>query len=350
MLISESRGLLYPNMYAILMGPPAIGKSQSIKMARGLLRETIAGAGSDKFHIGPDSISAASLIDALELARRDIPRFGEDPTYSFNSMFLMPDELADFMSTYDPAVVGRLTKFYDLEPYWDLKRSNKIDKHLDSVQLSLLAGTTPSKFHEVVKEAVWGQGFLSRTVVIYEDKKPIIDDIFNVTRRDSDDLRHDLNCLFSLEGQFTMSDDYKSAFLDWRRTGCAPVPTHPKFEHYNGRRETHLWKLSMVSSADRGDSLTIDRIDYDRAIGWLLEAERRMPEMFGVPTIDSAGIYDEFLHRLDGAEMMHTAAFRFLASRVAPQQIQPVIDTLIASGQMEMKIGRGGVKCYRRLR
>lgn len=338
-------------MFVVLMGPPAIGKSESIKMSRTMLRQEIAGKEKDKFHIGPDSISYASLVDALdEYGERHVMRYGEEEIVEiYNSIFMMPDELSSFMPKWDEAIIGGLTHFYDIVPFWDFKRTNKVDKSMDSVQLSLLAGTTPGNFHQTIKPHIWEQGFLSRTIIVYADKKPFIEDIFDVEVRDDGDLRHDLQMLFALDDQFSMSKDYKDAFNAWRCSGCAPAPTHPKFAHYCGRREVHLHKLAMISCADRGDNLTIGIEDYQRGLGWLLEAEQQMPAMFGVSTSNDMGIIEDISHTLDGTPMLATKFLRLLGGKVDDsRKIGPIIETMKSMGLIKEEF-KGGVKYVRRL-
>ena len=62
--------------------------------------------------------------------------------------------------------------------------------------------------------------------------------------------------------------------------GEPPVPDHPKLIHYITRRRTHLYKLSMVASIDRSNALSLTQDDFNKALGWLIEAELTMPDIF----------------------------------------------------------------------
>src|SRR5262249_8514830 len=60
--------LLYPNLYAIIVGPPGVGKSRTIRAARDLIRP-LCGTDRTQLHLAPKSMTGASLTDALVEAR-----------------------------------------------------------------------------------------------------------------------------------------------------------------------------------------------------------------------------------------------------------------------------------------
>lgn len=341
--------LLYPNLYAILVGPPGVGKSRTIRVARNLVR-TLCGTDRSQLHLAPDSMTGASLTDALVEARRDIVGYGDKETLTFNSLLLMPDELSDFMKVYDEALIGKLTKFYDVDPYTETRVVGKISRVIESSQLSMIAGSTTSHLLNKIPEWAWDQGFFSRTVLIYAQDRQLEDDIFSTDIRDPGELAHDIKAIFALQGQFNLTEPFRNAINDWRRKGELPKPSHPRFEHYNTRRLAHLLKLSMVSSADKSDNLTITVQDFERALGWLTEAETTMPQLFGAATSVDSKIIDEALHFMGDKEMSMHKLTRFLAGKIPASQVKWILDVMEGGGMMKVtKIDRIGLKHYRRM-
>lgn len=343
-----TKSLLFPNLYAIIVGPPGVGKSRTIRVARNLVRP-LCGGDRTQLHLAPDSMTGASLTDALVESRRDIPGYGDKATLTFNSMLLMPDELSDFMKVYDEALIGKLTKFYDIDPYTETRVVGKISRVIENSQLSMIAGSTTSHLLNKIPEWAWDQGFFSRTILIYAQDRLFEDDIFSSELRDTGELAHDLKCIFSLQGQFGLTDEYRQSTNEWRRRGELPKPSHPRFEHYNTRRLAHLLKLSMVSSADRGDDLTINQGDFERALAWLTEAEATMPRIFGTATSIDARVIDDTLHFIGDKELPGPRITRFIAGKVPQTQVISMMKVLEEGGMIRMtKTDRTGIKHYRR--
>jgi len=76
------------------------------------------------------------------------------------------------------------------------------------------------------------------------------------------------------------SQDAATEIAHLHRTGILPIPTHSKLTHYTRARTLHLLKLTMVSAIARTGSKLIELVDVTRALAWLLEAERLMPDIF----------------------------------------------------------------------
>lgn len=114
---------------------------------------------------------------------------------------------------------------------------------------------------------------------------------------------------------------------------------HPKLLHYKTRRRVHLYKLSMVSAADRSDVLLLTKEDFNRAMGWLLEAESFMPDIFqaGGTGTDARAI-DEISHYIQisdkGDGVPEHQIVNFARSRVPMHSILRVIEIMMASGQI----------------
>jgi len=338
---------LYPNLYAIIVGPPGVGKSRTIRVARNLVRP-ICGVERECFHLAPDNMTGASLTDALVKARRDLPNYDKPPLI-FNSMFLMPDELSDFMTEYNPALIGKLTKFFDVDPYTETRSTGDISRVIENSQLSMICGSTTSHLLTKIPEWAWDQGFFSRTILIYAHCREFEEDIFAQEIRDTTELAHDLTCIFSLQGQFKLTDGYRDAVNEWRRKGELPQPSHKRFEHYNTRRLAHVLKLSMVSSADRGDDLEIVEGDFMRGLGWLIEAEATMPQIFDTATSIDAKVIDDALYFIGDKEMPEPRVRRHLSQKIPAKEVKAIMDILESGMYVKVtKVDRQGIKYYRR--
>lgn len=334
---------LYPNMYILLIGPPATGKSRTIGFARNLL------AALDGFPFAPTSVTMASLVDSLKECERKIPILIENEQHQliYNSMTVMPDDLQVFMSDYNLSLIAGLTTFYDVEhPYRERRRTGDLNVEIKRPQLSILGGTTPSHLFSVIPEEAWNQGFTSRLILIYSAEKTKKKAQFNnVNLRKPVDLIADLEVISSLKGEFHVDSDAERAFANWLALGEPPLPKHKRLEHYLGRRYPHLLKLSMVSSVDRGNSLVITVEDFNRALGWLVDAEDRMPEVFDAgPMVVDGRIMEEIWHymkKIDpaGNGMPERKVKSFLLQRIPAHYADNFWKQMIGAGFVK-KLGR----------
>ena len=267
---------LFPNLYIFLVGRPGIGKSRTITTAVNVFREL------PDPKIGATSMTMASLTDHLNESKRVILSKGSQsiPTFDYNTLYIAADELSAFMHDYEGGLIAGLTTFYDCVPYAQGRRVKDIRIKIARPQLNILSGTTPSNLMHFVPEFAWEQGFTSRIIMIFAEDQPVVD-VFSAAKLPKPvDLIHDLKVIDTLLGEFGWTDEYKEAMNNWKSMGCPPKPQHPKLEHYCSRRFSHLLKLSIVANVDRGDDLTLTKQDFNKAMGWLLEAELAMPNVF----------------------------------------------------------------------
>jgi hypothetical protein len=284
-------GYLYPNLYVFLVGHPGVGKTRTIMKARSFVNDL------PDFHIAPTSMTMAALVDSMLEAKRTVMNDSMVPE-DFYSLSIYADELTAFMHTFDPELIGGLTTFYDVVvPYGQRRRGKDIKIKIKNPQLSILSGTTPSNLMKFMPEGAWDQGLTSRIIMIFSDER-IIGDLFAIRERKLPvDMLSDIARIHLLHGAFAITEDFKEAMNRWRTTGQLPIPTHPKLLHYNTRRSTHLLKLCMISSADKGDSLLLTMEDFNRAMEWLIEAEIFMPEIFKAGgNLADAKAMDEIYH------------------------------------------------------
>lgn len=326
---------LFPNLYIILVGNAGTGKSRSISAVTKFVKELT------DFHWGPTSMTKASMVDVMMVSKRVIIQLPEPPI-EYNTMYFVSDELSASMAKYDSELVGVMTKFYDNEEYSEARRTNDLRVRIKEPQLSLLVGSTPAFLIKTLPETAWEQGFTSRCVMIYSSKSnaEAIDvfDEANVTKKMPEDMIHDLKLINNMVGQFGWTKDYSSAMHNWKSLGYPPVPKHPKLEHYNSRRFSHLIKLSMVASIDRGNDLILGKEDFNRAMGWLLEAELNMPGIFqtGAGNNDSQALLQikHFVEVAGSKGVMEHMVMRYAKDFLPLYSIKPAIETLLATGEI----------------
>lgn len=324
----ESGGQLYPNLYTFLVGDPGLGKSRAIMAASNIVREHLP----DIF-FGATSMTRASLADYMVEAKRFIANIPYTPI-EYNSLVAVADEFSAFMHEYDSALVAALVEFYDVNPYSEGRRVANIRIKIAKPQLNLLTGSTPSNLLHTLKDYVWDQGLMSRVIMIYASERPLLDTLNAPPSPKPVDLIHDIKVINTLFGPFAFSQGFAKAMNDWKLLGQIPVPTHPKLAHYNSRRFAHMLKLSMIASVDRSNELKLEVQDFNKAMGWLLEAEATMPFIFEVGSVaPDSRVMDEVVHfikQFPGSVPEHKVV-NFLRSKVSSNLVTPIMNTMVAS-------------------
>lgn len=333
--------LTYPNLYVVLVAPPGVGK-QIIEVTQDLWTSTVepGTTTSPAFHPAPDSVTKASLLDVLSESKRSfLPSKG--PLVVYHSLLVAAEEFGVLLPDYDQEFIANLNKIFNNPLNYRERRRTSVVKKLDidMPQLNILAGATPSYFVGTFPEEAWSTGFARRIIMVYSSETPF-KELFEespgrATHRAN--LLDRLSYLAGLYGQILWREEAAARLAEWHRAGNGkggpPVPTHSKLEHYSRSRTMHAIKLAMVSAVSRTGELVIDLLDVDRAIGWLVEAEALMPDIFRAMTGKSDVQILEELHYFVQQQWMRNrqkavtgeSIRRFLSARIPHDKIESLI-------------------------
>lgn len=325
---------LFPNLYTLLVAPPGVGKSIAINEAWAFWNEL------KSHHVAPKRMTKAGLVDTLLESPRRVARPGETPPFvEFHALLVASPEFGTLLPSYDLDFLNVMCEFYDSGPHYDERLRGKgerlVAKH---PLLVLLAGVTPGYMISIMPDVAWSQGFMSRVLMIYHGEGTQVDLFSEVESRVSQSMVENLKIVSELFGQFRWEPAAQAAIQAWVNEGCPPAPRHPKLEHYNTRRSMHVIKLAMISSAARRRDLVVTKADFERALGWLLEAEANMPAIFKSLAYSHDGqVLQEvaaFVRESGGAvtrEQLH----KFLAQRIPAHSIDKVESLLKSTGILD---------------
>jgi Protein of unknown function (DUF3987) len=276
--VTDAPDPLRPNLYTVLAGGPASGKTIMVSIARKLLVSLVK---PDGVFLGPDNPTKASFMHALEASGKVSINGMGVPYYS--AMTVLCRELGVLISKFEKDFVADLTDIYDNPDNYSSPRTSVKGTNVPAPTINILACATPAALDDIIPDNAWDQGFTSRVIFIYGAAPGVYRDMFSRYRdTDAEALKTQLKTFFhELHGEFEWEPEAQDAIRHWfNEEKMAPVPTYSRLVNYQGRRNEHLMKLSMISAVSAENGLCVTLSDFRRAQKWLFDAEEAMPDVF----------------------------------------------------------------------
>ena len=343
--IATKGNKLFPNIFIILVGKPASGKTQAIKPSTELWRTV------KELHVAPDNTTKAAFMDCLQDAK--VVRLVNKQPVEFHSLQVAAPEFGVFMPAHDTDFMATLSDLYDCPASRQEKRRHaKTQIDIIEPQITILGGATPGFLGELLPEIAWTQGFMSRFVLVYSAEELLFDPFDD---RETDPalkvhLTLDLKRIHQTYGECKWQPEAQAMMRSWVLDRMPPKPVHSRLQHYNGRRLLHIFKLCMISSISRGNDLQITVPDVQRAQEWLLAAERVMPDVFREMMQSSDRQVMQELHYYAqqeyfraGRKPIHgSILYDFLTSKVPSQKVTIILDLCVSAGILKCHDNAGG--------
>lgn len=273
---------VYPNLYVLLVGPPASGKSLACKAASTVARKI------STIRLAPNDVTTASFYDAVEEAAKTTPRTNAMP-YIHHSLTALISELGQFLKEADTIFMNALTEAYDCEEVFHKRRRTTESNTIQNIWFNMLGCVTPRYLAQIITPQALEQGFPSRCIQVYCDRELADTVKVPLFRHGEDDilrrkskatilelLQHDLEDIHLIQGEFVFDLEASDALQKWVDSGMQPMPMDSRFEYYCDRRVIHFVKLATVISAMRNNSKLITLEDFYFAKQFLTGAEQFM--------------------------------------------------------------------------
>lgn len=340
-------GDVYPNLFLLLVGAPASGKTLAILHVRDLVKAAKC------CHLAAKGITKAALLDAIARSTKVI-KISEVDLLQYNSIFAATPEFGVLLPAHDTEFLNVLNDLFDNPPdYRDETRTSK-SVDIPNPQISILGGTQPSYLAGLLPEEAWGMGFMSRIVMIYASQAPKLKSLFErpgLDGRVKTSLVDGLKEISGLHGKFAWHPDAVREIEHWYQTGQEPAPDHSKLEYYLGRRLLTMIKLIMISAVSRSPELIVELSDVTRAKDWLFQAEAMMPDVFREMVLRSDSQTIQEMHFfawkiwIKEKKPIHEARLiHFLQNRVPSEKVAKVLEIAEKAGFLTRD---AGTKLYR---
>jgi hypothetical protein len=203
-----------------------------------------------------------------------------------SSLTIWAQELTVFLGYGNLQLMSDLCDWYDCRNKWTYRTKNMGTDEIIGVFVNLFGGTTPSLIRSAMPLDAIGGGLTSRIIFVFEEDiarcqpMPFLSDAQLGVR---EQLRLDLERIYSMHGDFKVTKEFLDIWTEWYVGQHKVNPFEDsghRFEGYFRRRPVHVMKLSMIVSASRSDRMIVEASDFQRALGILEEAEKKMPNTF----------------------------------------------------------------------
>ncbi len=335
------KGPLYPNLFALLVGPPGIGKSMIIEKT-----DEVWKAVGD-LRVAPSSITRAGFEDFMLEKPRQVTTL--NGTLMFHSTLVASSEFGNFVKEYDNDWINVLNELYDCRSVYEYATRGGGRKKIDAPHITIIAGTQPQYLHHILPANAFGMGFTSRIIMVYSSEAAAQRlSVFGETKSDrakEDAVIESAKVIKNKTGDFTITAEARDFIETNNAMEWAPVPKNPKLQHYNSRRLVHILKTAMCYCASRMGKLEINLADVGMAFKLLLETEAVMPQIFAdMITSGVAELNMEFLNFAIQAYMRggqkpvpEAILLQYMSMKLPIHQLRPTLDHMVEAGFLEPK-------------
>jgi len=296
---------LFPNLYTILTGPPAVGKGRVIGEVNKILKfhklketDDVDDAMTATAHkpkgknkelpllipTGPDSTTYEALVNIMcRSIRTHWYQNGETKKslYFHSSLTLGLEELSSMFRKHTDDLANFLLCAYDCKNY-SYETLSRGDDEIRQPCLNLLAGTTPSFIRTIFNDSLLTDGFASRTCFVMEEEPRfyrLAPPEYTIEQfKARDDIRAHVKKLTGLFGEVKFTQEANDFLEDWWKTDAQHNRPNnsPKLITYYGRKNITVQKLAMIIHFSDSLEMLVGIDECKEALNALEKIERKM--------------------------------------------------------------------------
>lgn len=275
--INMGRFRIFPNMYIVLLGPPANGKTSALRRAEYIVRSV------GDITLSAQSETAEGLVRFMRdkcVKQLDLP----SGTVPFTPISLYLSELSNFLGKDPAGMIDLLTGIWDCGgDEFHRRTKGQGEDMLPRPNVNLIAGTTQDWITTYLKTDIVGGGFTRRVIFVPE---PMGDDTKRVPWPEDtpDMLRARDNCisyglvLRQMKGEFKYAPGARHFYETWYNT--RPIPREPDIRGYHKSKPALVLKTSMLVALSEKPELVVTKEHIETALTLLAATEGNLNRVF----------------------------------------------------------------------
>ncbi len=329
---------IYPNLYVVLVGPPATGKGTAMGFAEDIINKV------PSIKISAQATSLQALIKNLKETNLTDLNKDTGQMIFHSSLTVFSNEFTVFLGYHNSELIATLCDWFDCKEKWVYDTIKRGREEIRGVWVNILAGTTHESLQASFPMEAIGGGLSSRIIFVNEYKKGkdvILPNITDNQLQLQQYLIRDLEQISLLSGVYKTTENAISVYYDWCMKSINNPPFQDKkFEAYIGRRRVHLLSVAMICAASRSNKLIIEEQDMRRAVEFLEEVEVRMSTVFrGIGRSDISNLLGDAIAFLESSVADEVPIFLFyrrFEGDVDKMLMDRLLNTLEQSGYIEV--------------
>lgn len=324
---------IYPNLYCVLVGPPASRKSTAIEYGR----DFISAAG---IITSADAISREALITDIEASASDsiLP---DNTSYRHSSITIISREFETFLGQKkdNTKMLVMLTDLYDCsELPFRYRTKHCGNNEAPNVCINLLGATTAVSLASSIPSSAIGGGFSSRILFICaKEKKQLVAIPKNPCPTLKESLIQDYLEIAGIAGTYFLDAKAEKLYTKWyEEESHKRICLDEAFSYWYDRKSTFVLKLSMIIKASLCNDRNISWDIIEIVLGYLIELEKTMEDAFrSVGRSDYTSDVDLVLSLVEKNKKISEQKLMSIIWRdVDAKKLDIVIDTAIRSGKI----------------
>lgn len=251
---------LYPNIYVMIYGPPAIRKGPPINLAKKIVSII------DNTRVISGRASIQAIVKELGTA---YSRPGKPPIIE-SKAFIVASEFASSL-VEDPAAFRLLTDLYDRlynDGEWkNLLKQSGVDSLKDPT-ITMLVGTNEAHFKDFIPEKDIKGGYIGRTFMITEQRRSKLNSLMYKPDKVPDEkaLAEALRPVSLFKGEMVLEDAVRINHDKWYRDFFALNKDFEDETGSLGRLADSVLKTGILLAIARRQEMLMRLIDWEEAI------------------------------------------------------------------------------------
>lgn len=346
---------IFPNLYIMLVAPPRLcAKSTAINFGSKLIMEVPSQlSGIMKVKKTPNMVTTRatpeSLADALIPQEYKYMEDGEIKVLDRGSeLCIVASEASTFLGKqqYNLGLIDRLTHLYDcLETDQDRTRKTGVVE-FKNTYVTFISATTPEGVRSSIPEEAFEGGFMSRLIVVYQDKSTRSFPFPIPTGITKKDLTTRLAWVAeNQKGPYELApeaiEEHKAFYADFHEQLQHNEDRSARKKNMFHRFDIHLLKLALVLRAQRYEPGNIIGLDDYRKAREILDLTM---ERNNVPVDDiGASAHDSHYNRVKLLLERRPMTRKDLMQSMSPyrcyvEEVNKILESLVGEGNISITL------------
>lgn len=277
---------IFPNIFPIIVGPPAVGKSLPARRMTNELKSlmnAVDGKPKPLINVAASRITVERLYQVLETYSEVIKDHEGKPQITASGCFILADELGLLFSQKDRIsdLVNFLIGGYDCTDKLDYDTKQQGTNIIINPCVNLFGCCTPTWVSENLPPRILDLGIGSRMLFVWGDKIRHRTTFLEFSAQQTQalaEVKEHFRALTKVTGLVRLMPDAHEWYDNWvqREQDKYKINSDPKLEYYYSRKRVHLVKLAMLFHFSENMDLVLTIEDFNRALAFLGFLEKDM--------------------------------------------------------------------------